>query len=398
MFSELAGLWTVKLAAGIAVYWGGDMIYQYGRIYKYVLPMRYILNHTKSIDHWHLIESHKTKEKIEIHFAVNHGLAEKEVEPLIAKAKTALGCPVEGALNKGRLIICIYPKGIPRRQTYPSDEFFNDYDCFCIWPCGKSYTGWVVLDLADGPHLLLGGITGIGKSVIINQALYTNIAYHGDSVERYLVDFKYGIEASKFKNHIKIATDIPEASEIVSKLVADMAKRAKVLIKHDVEKWQDLPEEVRKEHKYKLLVIDEFAEISPDLELDKATKKAKIHLMHQLITLLQKGRAVGISGVICTQRPDREIVPGLLKANLQWTMALQVRNEVNSRILLDNDKAVWLRGKGRCLVQTSEIEKEVQVPYLSGKEIRKRLAKVPAMISTVKECPMPTVTRLKKVD
>jgi S-DNA-T family DNA segregation ATPase FtsK/SpoIIIE len=254
--------------------------------------------------------------------------------------------------------------------------------------------------LADGPHLLIGGITGKGKSVIINQALYCSIAYHGDKVERYLIDFKYGIEANKFSKHVLVADDIEAALPICADLVRDMEKRANVLKKYNVEKWQDLPEEVRPH--YKLLVIDEFAEISPDLEPDKDEKKIKLILMRCLVMLLQKGRAVGISVVICTQRPEREVVPGILKANLPWTMALQVRNRVNSEILLDNDKAVWLRGKGRCWIQTSDFEKEVQVPYLSGKSIRQKLANIPAYYSnytnTAKSTKKLTQTTNKKVD
>lgn len=71
--------------------------------------------------------------------------------------------------------------------------------------------------------------------------------------------------------------------------------------------------------------------------------------------------------MLCTQRPSADVIPGLLKAQIHYTVAFRVRNQVNSRILLDCDDAANLPiNPGRCIVQTSH-NVQCQVPYMTEK-------------------------------
>jgi S-DNA-T family DNA segregation ATPase FtsK/SpoIIIE len=89
-----------------------------------------------------------------------------------------------------------------------------------------------------------------------------------------------------------------------------------------------------------------------------------------LVDLLCRARKVGIHVVISSQRPDKDVLPGQMKANIPASVVFQVRNKVNSQICLDNDRAASLPGvRGRAIYQF-DIEREVQVMHLPPSRAR----------------------------
>ena len=68
--------------------------------------------------------------------------------------------------------------------------------------------------------------------------------------------------------------------------------------------------------------------------------------MEKIIKLAQKGRAAGISLILGTQRPDAEVISGLIKANFSSRAVYRVINKINSRVALDFDGAEELKEKG----------------------------------------------------
>ena len=99
---------------------------------------------------------------------------------------------------------------------------------------------------------------------------------------------------------------------------------------------------------------------------------------HQYLTdILCLARALGIHVIVSTQRPDRDVLPGQLKANIPAALCFKVKNEINSGIVLDNNKADLLpRIKGRAIWQF-DVEREVQVQHLPVGMAKRLLPKVP---------------------
>jgi len=76
--------------------------------------------------------------------------------------------------------------------------------------------------------------------------------------------------------------------------------------------------------------------------------------------------------VLTTQRPDKKVITGLIKANVPTRIALQVASNIESRIILDSGGAEDLLGAGDMLFQSAKMSKpaRIQSPFISEKEIK----------------------------
>ena len=213
-------------------------------------------------------------------------------------------------------------------------------------PIGIDLGGEILrLSLDDMPHMLVAGATGSGKSVFLSSMI-ESITKQYSGLDLYLIDTKM-VELSNFANRaVSIAYDSASAREILSLLVDTMEKRYKTMLKgkskHHSESGM----------KKIVCVIDEFA----DLILSKTKSDRGLESIENLmIRLAQKGRAAGIHLIIATQRPDKDVITGLIKANFPTKVAFATSSEMNSRIILDERGAEKLLGKGDGLISNPKL-------------------------------------------
>lgn len=213
------------------------------------------------------------------------------------------------------------------------------------------------LDLCKTPHLLVSGTTGSGKSVLINSILTSLLLnYTPQELELVLIDVKQ-VEFSIYKDipHLlcESITNLTDTKAILNQCIKDINKRYETLKEKNYRNIQEYNRYNEDKMKYRLIVIDELAELFM-LE-NKSKLRADIEgydrIENQLCRIAQIGRACGVHLILATQRPSTDVITGLLKSNIPSRIALSVSSAVDSKVILDCTGAEKLTGKGDMLLK-----------------------------------------------
>lgn len=253
------------------------------------------------------------------------------------------------------------------------------------FPIGRNISGEAVVgNLNKMPHLLIAGATGSGKSVtihtIITSLLYRNSPAH---LRFILIDPKR-VELTLYNNIPHLLTQVitePKSAILALKWAAkEMDRRYDIFeteaVRDIASYHQNVVEPANRSDRtgenvslpellpYIVIVIDELADIMSRFprELEAA-----------IVRLAQMSRAVGIHFVLSTQRPQVNIITGLIKANIPARIALQVSSQTDSRTILDMGGAEKLLGAGDMLFLSGDMGKPVrlQSAYIGEPEIKK---------------------------
>jgi len=193
----------------------------------------------------------------------------------------------------------------------------------------------ISMDIREAPHMLVAGSSGSGKSVFLHSII--NQLKNLSNVELYLFDPKQ-VEFSRYANEVeKYLDDTKEISDALKNLVEDMEKRYTKIKKAGARSIVDM-----KNMPYKFIIIDEYA----DLVMRGQTER-------NIQLLAQKGRACGIHIIIATQRASTKIISGDTKVNFPSKVVFRMSKSIDSRIMLDEDGAEKLLGKGDMIFTTA---------------------------------------------
>jgi DNA segregation ATPase FtsK/SpoIIIE, S-DNA-T family len=224
---------------------------------------------------------------------------------------------------------------------------------------GKTVNGdYVTEDLCRMPHVIIAGATGSGKSVCINTIVMSILMNaKPDEIKLIMVDPKK-VELTPYTRlpHMlaPVITEPAGACAALAWLVKEMENRYEILKqvgyrniasfnsrKIDKEFEEGLNREIPVKMHYIVCIIDELADLMMVSSNDIETHIARI---------AQMARAVGIHLILATQRPSREVITGLIKANFPTRIAFKVSSRINSQIILDEVGAEMLLGNGDMLM------------------------------------------------
>jgi S-DNA-T family DNA segregation ATPase FtsK/SpoIIIE len=207
-----------------------------------------------------------------------------------------------------------------------------DADSWAV-PLGLDADGAPVhLDLVrDGPHLLVAGTTGSGKSELL-QALLLGLALTRSPADLslVLVDFKGGASLGAcptLPHVVGQVTDLEPglAARALAGLRAELRRRERVLAAHRVSDVAALPPGTLPRL---VVVIDEFRALADDLP----------EFLPALLRVAAQGRSLGVHLVLATQRPGGAVGPDL-RANVSARLALRVTDPLESRDVIDDPAA-----------------------------------------------------------
>lgn len=239
---------------------------------------------------------------------------------------------------------------------------------------GRNVSGSAVFtDITEGPHLLVAGATGTGKTIFLNT-LILSLLYKctPETLRLIMVDPK----RVEFQHY----NDIPH---LLCPVIYDATKTINALqwLTHEMERRFEVFSEVPARNiasynsnksiiasglqmPYIVFVVDELADLM-------AAKGREIEA--GVVRLAQMARATGIHLVLATQRPSVEVITGLIKANVPTRVTFQVASQVDSRTVLDTSGAEKLLSAGDMLFMSAKSSKitRIQGPYISEKEVIK---------------------------
>jgi S-DNA-T family DNA segregation ATPase FtsK/SpoIIIE len=267
--------------------------------------------------------------------------------------------------NKKRAVISL-------REVLDSREF-RESSTSLLMGLGKDVRGVPAFaDLAEMPHMLIGGTTGSGKTICLNTIILSLLYRNSpDEMKMILIDPKR-VEFPVYTNlnHLlcPVIYDAQQTLVALKWLVGEMERRFMVMAES---KSRDIASHNSKMEKkgedkmpYIVLIVDELADLM-------STKGKEIE--SYIVRLAQMSRATGIHLILATQRPSVEVLTGLIKANIPTRIALKVGSLVDSRTIIDSSGAEKLLGKGDMLLLSKEYSKprRVQSPYISELELKK---------------------------
>jgi S-DNA-T family DNA segregation ATPase FtsK/SpoIIIE len=224
---------------------------------------------------------------------------------------------------------------------------------------GKAMNGELVIaDLAKMPHLIIAGATGSGKSVCVNSIIMSVLMLARPDEIRFLMVDPKKVELAPYTELPQmlapVITEPHTAAAALNWLVKEMEKRYEVLRltgQRNIEGFNKRTPNVEAEtaahvtipprFPYIVGIIDELADLMMVANQDVEAPIARI---------AQMARAVGIHLIVATQRPSREVITGLIKANFPARIACKVASRVNSQIILDDIGAETLLGNGDMLI------------------------------------------------
>jgi len=244
----------------------------------------------------------------------------------------------------------------------------------------------VMMNLAEMPHLLIAGATGAGKSSCIN-AIVSSVLMRStpDQLRLILIDPKR-VELGNYNNLPHLLTQVvvnpKRAANALAWAVKEMERRYDVLAEvgvrditgynaafdrgdltaepgHGDREYERLP--------FILIIVD---------ELNDLMMVAARDVEESICRIAQMARAVGIHLVIATQRPSVDVITGVIKANIPSRLAFAVSSLADSRVILDQQGAERLIGKGDLLLLSaaSNVARRVQGAWISEEEVRKVVA------------------------
>lgn len=266
---------------------------------------------------------------------------------------------LEGTLTKNislfELLNIIAVDDIDLENRWNTSRVFKSMSA----PLGVSKTGIVNLDLHDkahGPHGLVAGTTGSGKSEILQTYILSMATlYHPYEVGFVIIDFKGGGMVNQFKN-------LPHLLGAITNIDGKQINRSLMSIKAELEKRQRLFAEVEVNHidkyiqKFKdgeatvplphlILIVDEFAEL----------KAEQPEFMKELISAARIGRSLGVHLILATQKPSGQVNEQIW-SNSRFKLCLKVQSQEDSNEVLKSPLAAEIKEAGRAYLQVGNNE------------------------------------------
>ena len=319
----------------------------------------------------------------------------KDISRVLRAERLNILAPIPGKDTVGIEIANSNKVAVFLRELLESRDWRNTSAKIPIALGKDVYGKTLVADLAGMPHALIGGTTGSGKSVCINCILMSLLYRFKPSELRLILIDPKQVEMQVYNTipHlvVPVVTDPKKVMLALRWVINEMEKRYRILAKvgvrniagfnsrprnapaapaaaspqmeflhvnigEEIDEDEDGPDEIPDappirvprdddliipdKLPYIVVIVDELADLMQTAPADVESAVAR---------LTAKARAAGIHLIVATQTPRREVVTGVIKTNIPARIAFQVPSGLDSRVILDENGAENLLGRGDLL-------------------------------------------------
>ena len=297
-----------------------------------------LVNHSDEAPELKRQTKDKANPRISIWEFTSQGIPLKIWKDKQAAIETALDITIVNIKNgSGKSRVLVY--AVPAISDLPdmiqwSDKYLSRQSF--VLSLGESFTGPVTVDLAKVPHILLGGSTGSGKSVLLKLLLMQAIRKDANVC---IADFKGGVDfPPAWHKSCRMCFEEQSTLELLTELTEELERRKQLFASAglpNIDSYNAGGEEKLKRH---IFACDEIAEMLDKTGLTKEQKETVTRIESRLSMIARQGRAFGIHLILATQRPDANILSGQIRNNINCRICGRADN-ILSQIILDNTAA-----------------------------------------------------------
>ena len=319
---------------------------------------------------WKVVKSTKTPQGVRIALRYPLGKTFQDVTRQADAINTAMGTEIAYGRDGNLLILDIPEHPLPSYLSF-SDRMMEMVQGDWKFAVGLSSAGWVIHDFNERPMILLGGLTRSGKTEVIRSIIAQIFLGHKESeYEMVGVDMKpNALEFRQFSTlWTELASSPAEFLSLLYKLGKDMKDRADKLAAAGCTNVKQYERMTGETFKRRFVIVDEYGK-----SFGSEEEKDITNMMMQLTAM---GAGLGVHIILCTQRPDAEVVSGKIRANMGTVICMQVANGTQSRVILGHEGAEDLPEiPGRAIYQAYGKEWTVQTPFVSDKKMERIIPK-----------------------
>ncbi|HEX9058740.1 MAG TPA: type VII secretion protein EssC, partial [Clostridia bacterium] len=250
----------------------------------------------------------------------------------------------------------------------------SEVDILARWDRNKTYKGMSVpigakaggslfnLDMHEtgcGPHGLVAGTTGSGKSELLQSIIISlAINYHPHDIVFVLIDYKGGGMADVFKGMPHLVGTITnlggnQTNRALLSIKSELMRRQRVFSEYgvnNIDKYQKLYYNRNNKNEmpaipHLIMIADEFAELKQD----------QPDFMKELVSTARVGRSLGVHLILATQKPAG-VVDDQIWSNSKFKICLKVQDEADSKDVIKRPDAAMIKEPGRAYIQVGNDE------------------------------------------
>lgn len=322
-----------------------------------------------------LIEKHDNDNSVSYLYKLPVGMSYKmltEHKPLDDILESMFNKDVVVNDKGGNVIqIKIYKKRLPKKIDYDL-EWLNQCSGYKV-VIGVEHDGLVFHDFSTVPHMIIGGMTRYGKSVVMKLLITQLVLKRRYGLKFHLFDLKGGLAFNRFKQLPQVASVSRDEIESLNNLRKVRNQIKKRMMYFEKKGYEDIKEawEAGEKIDRELVIVDEASVLAPESKSDQVRNECKQILEY----IAQVAGGLGYNLIICSQYPVGTILPRLVKQNSDARLSFRLPTSTASNVILDESGAedIPYGYRGRAIYK-ADLKRIIQVPMMENKEIDKLLA------------------------